>query len=100
MLLVYLYTHNHFKYILAKVCLLGMLIIHYHLPLLTLLFKKRINIPMITVTAWNNTLPQFADILIGKPIQFQFQLHPLHNFGKIQNTPRLTELYHAVAIQE
>lgn len=40
MLPVYLYTHNHFKYIPAKVCLLGMLIINYHLPLLALLFKK------------------------------------------------------------
>lgn len=55
---------------------------------------------MITVTALNNTLQQFADILIRKPIQFQFQLYPLSNFGKIQNAPRLSELHRAVAIQE
>lgn len=83
MLPVYLHTHNHFKYIPAKVCLLGMLIINYHLPLLTLLFQKRINLAMIAVTAWNNTLQQFADILLRKPSQFQFQLYPLHKFGKI-----------------
>lgn len=55
---------------------------------------------MITVTAWNKTLGQFASILIGKTIQFQLQPYLLHNSGKIQNAPRLIELYHAVAIQE
>lgn len=55
---------------------------------------------MVTVTAWNNTLGHFANMLIGKPIQFQFQLYPLHNFGKIQSTPRLTELHCTVAVQE
>lgn len=55
---------------------------------------------MITVTASNNTLRQFVDLLIRKPIQVHFQLYPLRNLGKIWNTPSLTELHSAVAIQE